>query len=294
MGLQLGMDPEFVFVRDDNHLERASAHVRTGNARFGTDGVSSIAELRPRPFEEPKDIVNELRAIMRGTISRKRNLMNYKWRAGSYFAGYSLGGHIHFGFNDGHDYYSGGSTKINKIRNALDSFVAPIVLLMEDKTEAIKRRQSSYGRLGNVESKQWGFEYRTLPSFIVSPTVTEGVLALSKVVASEVLNGNNPDISSFATEVGSFSPNRAEFANCNQALFRKELELRWKVIKKMSLYMTYKEPLEQLKKLIMDGVKFSDFEDMKESWEVPSVKTVNKWREGMIKIKDAEEVWRTA
>jgi len=178
----LGSDPEFVFV-GPNGLVRADEYYArqvnggTHNPEIGGDGHPQTVEIRPSPKETPVEIVTEIRRIL--LAHHKDVPKEVAWRAGSFCEGKALGGHIHFG---------GGVVLQDHLLAALDGVVAQTVLCLEDEKEAKQRRSSQYGRLSDIRTKNWGFEYRTLSSFIVSPEITLGIFALTKACVLEELH----------------------------------------------------------------------------------------------------------
>lgn len=176
----LGTDPELVFVgpkgiisaRDDCGLPR---QIPGGNnPEMGADGHPHIAEIRPHQDTSPVQLVENIRLIMER--HKKEVPKSAVWRAGSWVEGKPIGGHIHF---------SGALPLTDPLITGLDGVLAQMIILIEDTNEARKRRAGAYGRLADVRNKNWGFEYRTLPSFILSPPITLGVFALAKAVAYE-------------------------------------------------------------------------------------------------------------
>jgi hypothetical protein len=86
--------------------------------------------------------------------------------------GFPLGGHIHFS-----------RVWLNpQLLRALDNYLAlPLMLIEADTT---RRRRPRYGFLGDFRRQtHGGFEYRTLPSWMVSPQVAVGVLSLASLIA---------------------------------------------------------------------------------------------------------------
>jgi len=283
MPCTLGMDPEFVFVKYNEIV--AASRFLSGHRSFGTDGCSYLAELRPRPNTEPKEVIKSMLRSMRTTLTRKSELMNYEWRAGSYFGGYPLGGHIHIGYE--HTDSNDKRDKKIKLTKAFDNLLAPIVLLMEDKKEAVRRRTSSYGHLNDSRETPWGLEYRVLPSFIASPLITEAVLCMSKMITETTLE----DGLNFATP---FAVDRMKFKKCEKSSFRAELNHRWEFFVNHSLWEQYKEPLKGFKRLLNDNIIFSNFADMKETWSVETER-MRKFREQKDNIRpiEAEQLWGT-
>ncbi|BAU28797.1 phiEco32-like amidoligase-type 2 protein [Aneurinibacillus soli] len=131
-----------------------------------------LAELRPAPADTVQGLFrNVYRAMRRGI--QLIGTSNLTWAAGGMpLRGYPIGGHIHFS-----------EIACNaRLLRALDMYVALPLLMLE--SEASRARRPKYGQLGDMRAQfHGGFEYRTLPSFIVSPRITRGVLALAHLIA---------------------------------------------------------------------------------------------------------------
>ncbi|ANS74661.1 hypothetical protein AWM70_08735 [Paenibacillus yonginensis] len=188
--LLLGMDPEFLlFDPGAGKIIPASRFLsRTGAA--GCDSVwirgrrrFPLAELRPDPAGEPKAALRQLMGAMR-EAARQIGDAPLAWLAGGLpQPGLPLGGHLHFS----------GVVLTPQLLRALDHFLALPVALLEDSRSASRRPR--YGCLGDFRRQSHGgFEYRTLPSFLVSPVVTKGTVALALLVASVYKSGALPEV----------------------------------------------------------------------------------------------------
>ncbi|WP_340029154.1 hypothetical protein MHB71_06995 [Paenibacillus sp. FSL H7-0940] len=176
----LGMDPEFLLVQmPESKIVPASRFLeRTGMA--GCDSVTiggrriyPVAELRPAPSSEPRELLAHL---MRAFAAASRSISDHSliWQAGGMpQRGLPLGGHIHFS----------GVNLTGELLRALDNYLAlPLAFLQDPRGSG---RRPRYGALGDFRLKSYGgFEYRTLPSFLVSPLVAKGVVALAGLIAS--------------------------------------------------------------------------------------------------------------
>ncbi|WP_440109444.1 putative amidoligase domain-containing protein [Paenibacillus sp. QZ-Y1] len=175
----LGMDPEFLLVQmPESKIVPASRFLdRTGVA--GCDSVTingrriyPVAELRPAPSSEPRELLAHL---LRAFASASRSITDHSliWQAGGMpQRGLPLGGHVHFS----------GVTLNGEMLRALDNYLALPVAFLQDPRGSGRRPR--YGALGDFRLKSYGgFEYRTLPSFLVSPLVAKGVVALAGLIA---------------------------------------------------------------------------------------------------------------
>jgi len=178
---KLGADPEFALRKPTGEMALASDYLKVGG-KVGCDTTRyreelamhqhPIAELRPEPSEDPDELFFH---ILEGLQLAHKKLGNAKleWLAGGMpFAGYPIGGHIHFS----------GMTATFALRRKLDAYLALPLVLIEDT--GCRDRRHRYGYLGDCREKSYGFEYRTLPSWLVHPDITRGVLHLAKLIAT--------------------------------------------------------------------------------------------------------------
>ncbi|GAA4701501.1 putative amidoligase domain-containing protein [Brevibacillus fulvus] len=178
----LGADPEFALRQRSGEMALASDYFGK-RGKVGCDSTRyreelalnqwPLVEIRPDPSPDPAELTSRIEEALQLAAARidKREV---EWLAGGMpFAGYPTGGHIHF---------SGIPLHFGLLRQ-LDAYLAVPLVLAED--EGCRRRRPRYGFLGDVREKDYGgFEYRTLPSWLVSPLITSGVLSLAKLVAT--------------------------------------------------------------------------------------------------------------
>lgn len=178
--LLMGMDPEFLLQRGPaGRVVPASLYLPTDGIAGcdagppGTRGTFPVAELRPRPRAEPRALLAQLMSAA-ATADRLIADRSLCWRAGGMpLRGWALGGHLHFS----------GVTLTAPLLRALDNYLALPMLLLED-ARALQRRPR-YGVLGDFRYQPYGgFEYRTLPSFLVSPVVAKGAVYLAHLIVS--------------------------------------------------------------------------------------------------------------
>jgi len=177
----LGADPEFMLLDEEGRLVLASRFfprhglIGCDAARYREEPLPHhhpIAEIRPDPAEDPAVLLHCLYEALRAAQERVP-APSLRWLAGGMpFRGYPIGGHIHI---------SGAPLHFRLLRT-LDAYLALPLVLIED--EGCIQRRPRYGFLGDFRIKEHGgFEYRTLPSWLISPVVAGGVLALAKLVA---------------------------------------------------------------------------------------------------------------
>ncbi|MBW4080383.1 hypothetical protein [Paenibacillus sp. S150] len=179
-GLLLGMDPEFLLLRESTgRVVPASRYLPTDGVAGcdagppGTRGAFPVAELRPAPRGEPRALLAQLMSAAR-EADRLVTDRSLRWRAGGMpLAGWALGGHLHFS----------GAVLSAPLLRALDNYLALPLLLLEDARAAARRPR--YGVLGDFRLQpHGGFEYRTLPSFLVSPVIAKGAVFLAHLIVS--------------------------------------------------------------------------------------------------------------
>src|SRR5579871_3492101 len=223
----IGADPEFGFLKDGYVVHAAYVVDDDSNQQeFGLDGSDSVAEIRPKPSTDPAQVVSNIRRAMFYGIRNYEKTRSHTWKAGSVVDTNPVGGHIHFGVEG---LLKRGQTFQTKLLPPLDSYLAHPVLLLEDPEEAAARREHGYGTLSDTRPQDWGFEYRTLSSWLTSPYIAIGVLSLAKAVVWEALyNG-----------LGAFKPfegNGDKFCDADVTLIREHFDRLWRDIRKFELY----------------------------------------------------------
>src|SRR5579862_4157678 len=159
----LGADPEFVFSDGLKRVDARSLNLKAGPA-FGADNNGRLCELRPAASRSALAVLASMWLAMRWMVIFHPETLSYNWRAGSYFEGDGLGGHIHFG------------RKRLKLRDrevgTLDrlahlQFQAGIFDREEGRMR-VRHAQGApqgqpYGALSDIRQQPHGYEYRTLP-----------------------------------------------------------------------------------------------------------------------------------
>jgi hypothetical protein len=198
------------------------------NPEIGGDGHPYTVEIRTKPKESPKEVAEEIQRILKTHFHEVP--AEVCWRAGSYFKGKTLGGHIHFG----------GIALEDTLVEALDGVLAQVLTLLEDPQEAMQRRATQYGALGDIRVKGWGFEYRTLASFIVSPEIATGVYTLAKAVVVEELAADSMSLRKLRgkrlkilTDI-----NRNQYIKADRGYFYDKLPEIWEIISRYGYFFT--------------------------------------------------------
>ncbi|WP_309118536.1 hypothetical protein [Paenibacillus sp.] len=256
--LLLGMDPEFVLkkpgpegkiVSASRYFERRG-RVGCDSVRIGDKIVYPLAELRPSPAAEPRELLRNLYAAMRLAASRIDDA-SLEWLAGGMPApGLPLGGHIHV---------SGVALNADLLR-AMDNYMALPLALLED--EPTKRRRPRYGALGDFRRQfHGGFEYRTLPSWIVSPAVALGVISLAKVVCEHVRELRERPLARPELQA-------AYYAGDKETLLPAALA-RWSELERTAGYARYAKALDGLKRRVARAEPWNERQDVRPAWKIP-------------------------
>ena len=173
----LGADPEFsLWTPDTDEFCRAENHIRytSQDTQFGLDGGCMVAELRPRPADDPQEIMKNIRSALRkGLCSSVRELV---WRAGAGAGHCPTGGHLHLGL----PFFWENRQNIYK----LDAFLGYPLIALEHQDTGRARRHAGYGSLGDAREQPWGVEYRTPASWLISPAITSIAMHLAWAVAT--------------------------------------------------------------------------------------------------------------
>ena len=261
--ITLGADPEFAFVTvGTGSLVRPETVIRGArdNSTFGIDGAGRVAELRPAPATNPRGLVENIRTAMQEGINLFPAAQQYHWKAGGVAEEEPMGGHIHFGHSELKD-----TERASRVCSALNKTVAPLVLMAEDKEEAVMRRNgSNYGSLNGEQvwrGQAWGMEYRPLSSWLTSPSDALSVITASWLVAK------NYDNDEFMDEVDRLPEvDNDFFQDCNKKVMAIYLQGIAAAMKKA---IGWKDALNDMKpmfSLIINGKSFNTAQDMKQSW----------------------------
>jgi hypothetical protein len=176
----IGADPEFVILSEAGKVVSAARFLNAGSDAgcdalvVGGTVVYPVAELRPEPARSPEALAANMRKLLREAAARISD-KRLRWKAGGMpVNGFALGGHIHIS----------GVPLTGRLLRQLDSYCALPLALIESPGEL--RRRPRYGALGDFRLQpHGGFEYRTPPSWLVSPAAAKAALALALLCARE-------------------------------------------------------------------------------------------------------------
>jgi hypothetical protein len=253
----LGMDPEFVLRDKKGNLVSASKYLsKRGSVGCdaiwlsGNRSIFPLAEFRPKPAIEPRELIINLYRTM-NLATKKIKDSTLEWLAGGLpIEGYPLGGHIHMS----------NIWKNSFLVRVLDNYLTLPLLMLEDSRSG--RRRPKYGFLGDVRTQfHGGFEYRTPPSWIVSPTVAKGVIALSRLIADHYWRLDQYPLLSPAVQ-------RA-FYNGDKGSLIPLVKSQWADLMKLPNYEKYRSYLEPLKNQMFAMQSWNENQDIRKSWKLP-------------------------
>ncbi|MEX2415177.1 MAG: hypothetical protein WD424_03460 [Paenibacillaceae bacterium] len=252
-----GMDPEFLLRNTQGRIVPASRYLPAkGSVGYdsatvlGRRQLHPLAELRPEPSEKLAVLVNNLRRTMWKAAAQITD-HSLQWIAGGMpVPGLPLGGHLHM---------SGIRLNTRLIR-AMDNYLALPLIMIEDTST--RGRRKKYGRLGDVRRpSHGGFEYRTLPSWIVSPRVTKGVLALASLIVKhyEELVDRPLDRSEILIA----------YREGNKHVLEPIVRSLWLQLEGTAGYIDQHKYLEPLKNWIMEQRIWNEQLDFRAVWRIP-------------------------
>ncbi|BCJ85734.1 putative amidoligase domain-containing protein [Effusibacillus dendaii] len=262
----MGADLEFMLKNREGKMVLASKFLpRQGSV--GCDALSirrdgtrfPLAEIRPEPDSSPLHLVKNIEE----TLLEARQLLPRRllWLAGSMpFRNYGIGGHIHFS----------NLPLSSRLVKALDNYLALPIAMIENPQTSAKRRPK-YGFLGDIRLKSYGgWEYRTLSSWLVSPTVTTAVLCLAHLAATHYKELNRRPLLSFALQDA--------FYRGNQQTLRPYFDEIWRDIQSTSTYEMYKDQLEIIPTLVHSEKIWDESTDIRATWGIEQISAVRKGR----------------
>lgn len=255
----IGMDPEFLlFDRRSGKVIPASRYLqRQGVAgcdvlRYRGRRMFPLAELRPLPGRQPREVLTHLLRAFR-IASESIPDRDLIWQAGAMpQRGFPLGGHLHF---------SGVPLTAGLLRT-FDSYLALPLALLEDGRSS--RRRPRYGFLGDFRRQDYGgfsgFEYRTLPSFLVSPLATKGVVALARLILEDADRLKARPLEKDETFFA--------FYESRQEPLRSVLPQLISSITASALYSQYESYIEPFLKAVSSGRTWDESTDIRKLWKM--------------------------
>ncbi|MEX2461329.1 MAG: hypothetical protein WD469_08545 [Paenibacillaceae bacterium] len=256
--IMIGADPEFILRRPNGKVVSADRFMAREGA-VGCDAVVlsghriilPLVELRPQPSNSPIALTVHLQSLMQ----RAEKIINdpgLDWLAGAMpVKGLPLGGHIHFS----------GVELTSQLLRVLDNYLAlPLVLL---EGESAFQRRPRYGFLGDFRHQSHGgFEYRSLPSWLISPQITVGVLSLAYVIAHHYHELQQRPLDQLEVQ-------RA-FYRGNKNLIMPIVEKLWWDVKKTAMFEKFHQELSHLFQLILLKEAWQEQADFRKNWKIIS------------------------
>jgi hypothetical protein len=216
--------------------------------------ILPLAELRPQPSSDPRQLARNLHHTMQ-LAARAIPDESLAWLSGGMpLRGFPLGGHIHFSrcWLNGH------------LLRALDNYLA--LPLMQIEGETTRQRRPRYGGLGDFRPQpHGGFEYRTLPSWLVSPAVTGGVLALAALIAEHYWSLTRRPL--MDSEV------QAAYHRGDKVMVSGIVAELWQDLEKLPSYSGHANCLDPLKSMIFRMEPWNERADFRRAWKIAPFQT---------------------
>jgi hypothetical protein len=265
MDIKIGADPEFLLLSSSGSILSAGDYLG-GRGILGTDGCSTLAEIRPQPNTNPLEVSKSIENILRS--SETKSISKFKWIAGNGTSSYPTGGHIHISKADGSRFCS---SEKSDLVYFLDIFIGMMYVKIYDK-ELFKLRLNNYGRLGDVRDGEVhsGIEYRTPASWIVSKPFAEATLCLAYCIAKTLLGYKTlkPDIKRKITILTAKMGGLRRVSS--STLIEESVEWWgncWKIIPSFVGYKEYKRKLDYLLWVErVKGVWMDNKADIRQTW----------------------------
>ncbi|MDP5273966.1 putative amidoligase domain-containing protein [Chengkuizengella axinellae] len=258
----IGTDLEFLLRNAKGKVTFASkffgrkGQVGCDSVVNGNKWIFPIAELRPSPSKEPIQIINNIYKLMQ-YAEKQINDAKIEWVAGGMpVKGLPLGGHIHIS----------GIWLNSFLLRAFDNYLTLPLMMIEDQTSLLRRPK--YGFLGDFRIQVYGFEYRTPPSWIVSPAIANGVLTLARLIVDHYWILNEKPL---ADEMNQF-----HFYQGNKESLYPYVKKLWNELEKLESYSFYREHLIPLKKRIFRMKPWNEQKDIRKVWKIPPFENLSK------------------
>lgn len=171
----LGCDPEFMLGTPRGQVRARDVGLTSTETAFGCDGSARPVELRAHPSKFAVSVVASLLNTMRFlAASNSQAVACPIWAAGGYAMGDPIGGHIHIGRK--------GKLTEAEVKT-LD--IMAFCVLRDICIPGAKERLRNYGRLGDFRTQNHGYEWRVMPSWLLSIGFAHLVLTLAKLAVKD-------------------------------------------------------------------------------------------------------------
>ncbi|HEY0828422.1 MAG TPA: hypothetical protein VGE40_10030 [Bacilli bacterium] len=267
--VMMGMDPEFILRGTDGKVVPASKFLKR-KGQVGSDAIHignrrviyPLVELRPEPSPDPRQLVTNLINTMHMAAGKITDT-SLKWNAGGMpVKGFPLGGHLHLS-----------NIWLNsELLRVLDNYLALPLTLIEDSTTRLRR--PGFGALGDFRRQpHGGFEYRTLPSWLVSPRITKGVIALTLVIAEHYRQLRRRPLEDERVLAAYFNIEKVEPEEQTDPLRKNDflvnvINIIWVDLEKLSAYKHYIHYLEPLRKQMTEQQRWDEQRDFRRVWKI--------------------------
>ncbi|MGK9252420.1 putative amidoligase domain-containing protein [Paenibacillus humicus] len=256
-GIRIGADPEFVILRPDGKIHSAS-HLGGLSSPVGSDVLLTgrqirqpVGELRPEPSATAQGLAENIRLLLLRASRRGASKPGMRLLAGAMpLPGLPLGGHVHLS----------GLPLTSRLLRVLDSYAAFPMALAEDPRG--RARRPRYGTLGDSRPQpHGGFEYRTLPSWLVSPAAARYALAVSMLAAEE-----NSRLNYLPSMDGRYV--KAYYEGDKETL-RECLPALRTALEKVPAYSRHQAWLEPFLDAVGSGASWDESRDLRIRWGIP-------------------------
>ncbi|MEC0249459.1 hypothetical protein P4H65_27130, partial [Paenibacillus chitinolyticus] len=184
------------------------------------------------------------------TAARKIGDDSLAWIAGGMpLPGFPLGGHVHFSrcWLNSH------------LLRALDNYLALPLMMIEGETTALRRPR--YGLLGDYRrQRHGGFEYRTLPSWLVSPEIALGVFALARIIADRYFELDQRPLDDMEAQENYYAGNKPGLADAAESV--------WADLEKQPMYGEFARYLRPLREQSRRMEGWQELADFRRSWKI--------------------------
>jgi hypothetical protein len=224
----IGTDPEFELIHNGD-VVRACNYFDGHD--IGHDGAGSQLEIRPKPTDNIEELITNIKQLF-------EKITNKSFAIGTAGNSIPIGSHIHFGginnFAPYPDYM---------FLQLLDNWLYHPLEILNGAARNHFAQPSAQRR------KQWGFEYRSLPSGIfINPTLAKAVFKTAKCLADKWYNfeeieelPKEKDYLEFLTpEEFSFIKNAKKLKPTDSQKSIKSFMANWKLNEKTQFYATLK------------------------------------------------------
>lgn len=174
----VGCDPECVAIKDGVRVNVRYILPHVGPV--GWDHAGRVIEVRPTPSKSTHTLIKKI-----ATLFQTTKFPATKLRAGAFWNGMTLGGHVHL------DVYMEGDNDLRT--KALDKLTAllenlDILPTKESDARRAKRwvgRPGAYGQFSDCKWDHKRMEYRTMASWLYSPVTSYLCLTGAKLACAE-------------------------------------------------------------------------------------------------------------